>query len=568
MKTWVQLAQEQSKIFSLSQPLSVGETYTISMNSNEPFIISVGDVFVGETVDGSLEFIATNSGDVMITSYSDISMEFEIKLELGSQTEWSPAPEDGYGYTGDDGAMHLTTIRGFDVVKVRNIVSSFGNMSFESGIKIKNFGDSRVTSFLDRSDQSGAYVASNEYKEIVVSGRVKEAAPYNNIIWQLISANVSEGLDLIVSDPYINLAEPSNKFKSVDVYICRGISNSINDTLSLSYPVNSVVNLYCPPAELFEGVPVNAPLNMVRNSIDGFDLDNTVGVSDPFGMGMMFNEFAWASPDSLSRSFTIEETVLPPVPEDSSKDKLIINFTLLNVHDYPIRGYMAITAEVTQVNPDGSEDFRQYDLDFDFNFIEESKDFTFRIRLNRPKNLPSGTRFYVSSLYMQLGIGESIAHYPLFLGKVSIKYSPDGVADNMWYPRLDDHFTDATTSEYAVSVYSPLPTRNFKVDLNFSKVPQSMEEEFICDILNLSEHPIVLSTEGTAIPGTGERVDVVQGSGFSETRIKGAFSSTSPSRVILQNKNDLETPATMAGVIVKIPCKRELTVATWVLTKT
>ena len=166
------------------------------------------------------------------------------------------------------------------------------------------------------------------------------------------------------------------------------------------------------------------------------------------------------------------------------------------------------------------------------------------------------------------GVGENNEHYPLFLGKVSIKYSPDGVADNMWYPRLDDYFTGANTSEHAVSVYSPLPTRNFKVDLNFSKVSQSMEEEFICDILNLSEHPIVLSTEGTAIPGTGERVDVVQGSGFSETRIKGAFSSTSPSRVILQNKNDLETPATMAGVIVKIPCKRELTVATWVLTKT
>ena len=140
---------------------------------------------------------------------------------------------------------------------------------------------------------------------------------------------------MIVSEPYINLAEPSNKFKSVDVYICRGISNSINDTLSLSYPVNSVVNLYCPPAELFEGVPVNAPLNMVRNSIDGFDLDNTMGVSDPFGMGMMFNEFDWEYSDSLSRSFTIEETVLPPVPEDPSKDNLIINFTLLNVHDYP-----------------------------------------------------------------------------------------------------------------------------------------------------------------------------------------------------------------------------------------
>ena len=107
MKTWVQLAQEQSKIFELAVPLIIGETYTISMNSYEPFIISVGDVFVGETVDGSLEFIATNSGDVMITSYSDISMEFEIKLELGSRTEWSPAPEDGYNLNLPNGAYHI-----------------------------------------------------------------------------------------------------------------------------------------------------------------------------------------------------------------------------------------------------------------------------------------------------------------------------------------------------------------------------------------------------------------------------------------------------------------------------
>ena len=95
MKTWLQLAQEQSKTFELAVPLIIGETYTISMNSNEPFMISVGDVFVGETVDGSLEFIATNSGDVMITSYNDISMEFEIKLEKGNMvTDWTPAPED------------------------------------------------------------------------------------------------------------------------------------------------------------------------------------------------------------------------------------------------------------------------------------------------------------------------------------------------------------------------------------------------------------------------------------------------------------------------------------------
>ena len=209
MKTWLQLATEQSKTFTLSQPLIIGETYTISMNSNEPFIISVGDVFVGETVDGSLEFIATNSGDVTITSYSDISMEFEIKLELGSQTEWSPAPEDGYGLDLPNGAYHIQISGGDSRLKI---------LSPNTKLDIGNNRNNKVTVHPFNTLQINNNYGGSEYMEINETTTFNKTAIGNGTNFNAIqfwSLNPTANLDFIASDPSITNALSSFPAQSV-----------------------------------------------------------------------------------------------------------------------------------------------------------------------------------------------------------------------------------------------------------------------------------------------------------------------------------------------------------------
>ncbi len=162
-------------------------------------MISVGDVFVGETVDGSLEFIATNSGDVMITSYSDISMEFEIKLELGSQTEWSPAPEDGYGLDLPNGAYHIEGQGNFsNILDLPNAQSS---------VDVHNWGDATL---------NGETLVLNETTHYTGSGS---------------QLDFNGELDFIASDPSIIIIDdPSINFPNMnyiidkDLYINREVT--------------------------------------------------------------------------------------------------------------------------------------------------------------------------------------------------------------------------------------------------------------------------------------------------------------------------------------------------------
>ena len=109
---------------------------------------------------------------------------------------YSPAPEDGYDYTGSDGAYHIETSGGTDIIKAfKNIPLPNIGETFNMGINVHPFTDMQVGSYLGRET-----LTPNVTKKVELVQTINVPVSYG---MQFITIGVTDPLDFIASNPKI-----------------------------------------------------------------------------------------------------------------------------------------------------------------------------------------------------------------------------------------------------------------------------------------------------------------------------------------------------------------------------
>ena len=166
-----------------SEFVNPGTTKTISVEFN-----------VSKTTYKYIRFFfrASNVSDSPTIKYR------KLKIEKGSTpTEYSPAPEDGYGYTGSDGAYHIQISGGDNRMKTLspNTKLDIGNNRINK-VTVHPFSNLRIVNNYGGTEYPPINETSAYYKKVVGNG-----VSYNAI--QFWTLEIPDNLDLIASDPSI-----------------------------------------------------------------------------------------------------------------------------------------------------------------------------------------------------------------------------------------------------------------------------------------------------------------------------------------------------------------------------
>ena len=201
MKTWLQLATKDSVSFDLSSPLILGEPYVLRANTVYPLLVSIDGVYLGKLDGGKLNFNATANmvSHLTLTSLNKVvDINLEIKLEKGLfATEYAPAPEDGYGYIGDDGSYHIESVGGLSDVKyyLDSVIPEL-NSVYRSSVQILSFNDELKVSN-NQNVQSIPKQNRYKYDDRFIGNGV------DRIKMEFIGKNINSNLDFIASGPMI-----------------------------------------------------------------------------------------------------------------------------------------------------------------------------------------------------------------------------------------------------------------------------------------------------------------------------------------------------------------------------
>lgn len=224
MKTWLQLATKDSVSFDLSSPLILGEPYVLRANTVYPLLVSIDGVYIGKLENGILQFNATNSmaNTLTLTSVEKVNnLDLQIKLEQGLfATEYSPAPEDGYGYIGDDGSYHIESVGGLSDIKyyLDSVIPEL-NSVYRSSVQILSFNDELKVSN-NQNIQSIPKQNRYKYDDRFIGNGV------DRIKIEFIGKDISSNLDFIASSPMI--------FESRDMPIIERVELSNEGNLNKS----------------------------------------------------------------------------------------------------------------------------------------------------------------------------------------------------------------------------------------------------------------------------------------------------------------------------------------------
>ena len=169
------------------------------------------DCKVGEWTRIDLTYNIAQGGDLQMygiyftivdDQYKEQWIEYRnFKLEKGDiATDWSPAPEDGYGYTGSDGAYHIQTSGGTNIIKY---FKNVGIVPLDNKRSVKV----SVHPFLDMAIGNGMVSRNIDTNILSNYNSVFKGNGLTQLGIHFITPNTSNSLDFIASDPSIEAEE-------------------------------------------------------------------------------------------------------------------------------------------------------------------------------------------------------------------------------------------------------------------------------------------------------------------------------------------------------------------------
>ena len=124
----------------------------------------------------------------------------KVTLGFNDNEPYSPAPEDGYGYTGSDGAYHIQTSGGGHTLK---FLATGVYLDNDVDVNVKgdyhSFNDNLVL-WSNRTNISPKPIPSNSTYEYNEKGKTTAVG---GVQYQFRAVNISDSLDFIASDPSI-----------------------------------------------------------------------------------------------------------------------------------------------------------------------------------------------------------------------------------------------------------------------------------------------------------------------------------------------------------------------------